>query len=231
MNPNPIVDKIRKLLALANSSNEHEAALAAAHAQRLLSEHNLAMADIGTEQLPPSAEKVETVAAKSLPKWIRQLSAGVCTAFDCQAIHHPALGRMTFIGVGADVQIAAYAFGYLEHALRRLCSNYMQQHAGSRIAARDREMLRQSYYLGAVSAVNRQLQEQRARTPVTPGALVQVKEGLISKAMEELGPIRTVRGRRSFVSAHAYSQGESDGRNVHLRKGVAGGRGHGELPE
>ena len=31
-----VIEKVRKLLALSNSSNEHEAALAAAHAQRLL---------------------------------------------------------------------------------------------------------------------------------------------------------------------------------------------------
>jgi hypothetical protein len=31
-----IIERVRKLLALSSSSNEHEAALAAAHAQRLL---------------------------------------------------------------------------------------------------------------------------------------------------------------------------------------------------
>jgi hypothetical protein len=138
---------------------------------------------------------------------------------------------MTFIGVGADVQIAAYAFGYLEHALRRLCSNYMKQHAGSGVGTREREMVRQSYYLGAVSTITTQLREQRVRTPVTPGALVPVKEGLIRKAMDELGPIRTIRGRTSYVSAHAYSQGQSDGKSVHLRKGVSGGRGPDGLPQ
>lgn len=51
----PIIEKIKKLLALANSSNEHEAALAAGHAQRLLSEHNLAMADIDATHKPDIA--------------------------------------------------------------------------------------------------------------------------------------------------------------------------------
>ena len=44
---NPIVDKIRKLMALSKSSNEHEAALAAQRCQELLAEHNLSMAEIG----------------------------------------------------------------------------------------------------------------------------------------------------------------------------------------
>ena len=79
----PIIEKIKKLLALANSSNEHEAALAAGHAQRLLSEHNLAMADIEASHKPDSADRVETTVSRTLSKWLRHLSAGVSTAFDC----------------------------------------------------------------------------------------------------------------------------------------------------
>ncbi|MEI6213543.1 MAG: DUF2786 domain-containing protein [Desulfuromonadales bacterium] len=225
MEPNPIIEKIRKLLALANSTNEHEAALAAAHAQRLLSEHNLAMADIDTKQAPQTADIVETTAAKTLPKWVRNLSAGVCNAFDCQAIHHPAQGRMTFIGVGADVQIASYTFAYLDKTVRRLCSGFMKHHVSDNLPNRNRELLRQSYYLGAVSTINTQLTQQKVQTPITPGALVPVKQGLIRKAMNELGPIRTVHGRRSYIDTHAYSKGQEDGGNISIRKGVTGSRG------
>jgi len=223
MGTRPIIERIRKLLALADSSNEHEAALAAAHAQRLLSLHNLAMADIEANQRPESADKVETPVAKTLPKWVRNLSAGVCSAFDCQGIHHPAQGKMTFIGVGVDVQIAAYTFAYLERTVRKLCAGYMKQYGSDSVTSRNRELMRQSYYLGAVSTIATQLAKQKAETPVTPGALVPIKEGLIKKALNELGPIRTVRGRKSFINPHAYNQGQSDGRNVSIHKGVAAG--------
>jgi len=187
METNPIIEKIRKLLALANSCNEHEAALAASHAQRLLSEHNLAMADIESEQKPQSADKVEATVSKTLPKWVRYLSAGVCTAFDCQAIHHPALGKMTFIGVGADVQVAAYTFVYLDKTVRKLCSSYIKHHVNDGTPNRQRELMRQSYYLGAVSTITGRLREQKVQTPITPGALVPIKAGLIKKAMSEMG--------------------------------------------
>lgn len=225
MESKPIIEKIRKLLALANSTNEHEAALAAAHAQRLLSEHNLAMSDISMKQTPRTADKVETTVAKSLPKWLSNLSAGVCTAFDCQAIHHPAQGKMTFIGVGADVQIASYTFVYLDKTVRSLCSCFMKQHVTGNLPNRNRELMRQSYYLGAVSTINSQLLQQKVQTPITPGALVPVKQGLIKKAMSELGPIRTARSRKSYINTHAYSKGQEDGKNVIVHKGVAGGSG------
>ena len=205
---------------MANSCNEHEAALAAAHVQRILSAHNLAMADITAKDRPGKADRIETDVARSLPKWVRHLSAGVSSAFDCQAIHHPATGKMTFIGVGADVQVAVYTFTYLERTVRKLCTGYMKQHVVTAIDARQRELLRQSYYLGAVSTVTSLLQDQKKQTPVTPGALVPVKEGLIRKAMNEMGPVRQMHSRRSYINSSAYSQGQTDGQQICIQKGV-----------
>lgn len=216
------IEKIRKLLALANSSNEHEAALAAGHAQRLLSEHNLAMADIEAAHKPDRADKVETAVSKSLPKWVRHLSAGVSSAFDCQAIHHPATGRMTFIGVGSDAQVAAYTFTFLDRTVRKLCGTYMKQCGGSTTTSRHRELMRQSYYLGAVSTITARLMEQKVQTPVTTGALVPVKEGLIRQAMNEIGTIRTMHSRRSYVNSDAYSSGQTDGGQVGIHHGISG---------
>ncbi len=220
MEPSPIIEKIKKLLALANSSNEHEAALAAAHAQRLLSEHNLGMADIQATHKPDSAERVELQSSKTLPKWLRHLSAGVCSAFDCQAVHHPATAKLTFIGVGADAPVAAYTFEYLERTIRRLCSDYMKQHAVNSIPARHRELRRQSYYLGAVSTVSSRLTEQKCCTPVTSSALVPVKEALIRQTMSQIGPIRTMHSRRSYINADAYTKGQDDGRQMGIHRGL-----------
>ena len=216
----PIIEKIKKLLALANSSNEFEAALAAAHAQRLLSAHNLAMADIEGSHKPDKADKIEIEATKTLPKWFRHLSAGVSNAFDCQVIHQPSKGTMSFIGVGADAHIAAYTFTYLVRTVKKLCSTYMKSHVSHRITGRNRELLRQSYYLGLVTTINDRLREQKVCTPVTPGALVPVKEALIRQTMNEIGNLRTVHSRRSYVHSGAYLKGQNDGSKVSIHKGV-----------
>ncbi len=220
MKTTPIIDKIKKLLALANSSNEFEAALAAAHAQRLLSEHNLGMADIEPSPKPEKADKVEVKATKTLPKWVRHLSAGVCNAFDCQAIHNPATGIMTFIGVGSDAQVAAYTFAYLDRTVRKLCSAYMSHHVSDKLSGRSRELRRQSYYLGAISTITKRLREQKVYSPVTPGALVLVKEALIKQTMNEFGSLRTMHSRRSYLHSDTYLQGQNDGRQVGIHKGL-----------
>ncbi|MCK9365258.1 MAG: DUF2786 domain-containing protein [Syntrophales bacterium] len=216
----PIIEKIKKLLALSNSSNEFEAALAAAHAQRLLSEHNLGMADIEASHKPDKADKIEMETTKTLAKWVRHLSAGVCNAFDCQAVHNATKGILTFIGVGEDAQVAAYTFAYLDRTVRKLCSTYMKSHVSDTITGRKRELRRQSYYLGAVSTITIRLGEQKVRTPVTPGALVPLKETLIKQTMNEFGNVRTMHSRRSYINSDAYSKGQNDGRQVGIHQGV-----------
>jgi hypothetical protein len=218
----PIIEKIKKLLALADSSNEHEAALAAGHAQRLLAEHNLAMTDIEAAHQPDKADTVETSVPRSLPKWLRHLCSGVSSAFDCQAVHHPATGKMTFIGVGADLQVAVYTFTYLERTVRMLCSCYMKLHANNAVTNRHRELMRQSYFLGAVTTITTRLREQQVQTPINTGALVPVKEGLIRQAMSEIGKIRTMHSRKSYINSSAYNCGQADGKAIGLRHGVTG---------
>jgi hypothetical protein len=127
---------------------------------------------------------------------------------------------MTFIGVGADARIAAYTFSYLYSTVRKLCSSYMKNHVNDTTINRHRELMRQSYYLGVVSTITSRLREQKIQTPITPGALVTIKEGLIKKAMFEMGPTRTVRSRKSYVNSHAYSKGRQDGQQVGIHKGI-----------
>jgi len=124
--------------------------------------------------------------------------------------------------VGADVQIAAYTFTYLNRTVRKLCGVYMKRHAGSSIANRHRELLRQSYYLGAVSTITARLREQRVQTPVTSSALVPVKEGLIRQAMNEIGAVRTLHSRRSYINSDAYARGQTDGGQVGFNHGITG---------
>ena len=49
-----IIDRVNKLLALATSANEYEASAAAAKAQEILTEHNLGLEDIKTDQKSPA---------------------------------------------------------------------------------------------------------------------------------------------------------------------------------
>ena len=94
------------------------------------------MADIEASHKPNKADKIELEATKTLPKWVRHLSAGVCNAFDCQAVHNATKGILTFIGVGEDAQVAAYTFTYLDRTIRKLCSTYMKRDVSDTITGK-----------------------------------------------------------------------------------------------
>lgn len=49
---------------------------------------------------------------------------------------------MIFIGVGVDVQVAAYIFAYLYRTVRNLCRNYIKHHFNNSVTIRHCELMR-----------------------------------------------------------------------------------------
>ncbi len=224
-----IIERVRKLLALSNSSNEHEAALAAAHAQRLLAEHNLAMSELDLQD--EGAGEVELKVAKTVPKWLSSLFATVANAFDCFPIVTTTsdCSRLRFIGVGEDPAVASCTVQSLLQALRRLASLSQRSYEArnGRLAASDRQRIRSSYLLGGVHGVRQALAVQKVQTPTTSTALVPVKDALIRQYREEnFGQLRTRRSRSSTVYADAFQQGTLDGAQLQLKPATE----HTELP-
>lgn len=206
-----IVDKIRKLLALGASSNPHEAALAVNHAQRLLAAHNLEMADIQDKPDRADVAKLETV--KVRPKWQRIISGCTASAFGCVSIN--STGAVSFIGVGADPEIASYTYSYLVGEVKRLSKAFVKG------INQDRETHKRSYCMGAADSIAEALQQMAKDTPVTPGALVPVRDALIEATTKEIFPdLRTQLPKTSIVFSRAYTQGLKDGANIQIRKGV-----------
>lgn len=215
-----VIEKVRKLLALSNSSNQHEAALAAAHAQRLLAEHNLAMSELEVRE--EGAGEVAIEVAKTVPKWLASLFATVANGFDCFPIvtTSDSCSRLRFIGVGEDPAVACCTLQYLMQELRRLASAYLRagEETQGRLPTADRQRVRSSYLLGGAQGVRQALAAQKAQTPTTSTALVPVKDALIKQYREQqIGAIRVQRSRRSTVLSAAFQQGRSDGAALQIR--------------
>jgi hypothetical protein len=181
-----IIDRIRKLLSLAKSDNEHEAANAAAKAQELLSQYNLSMSDIPTDDDGKvRADTARSRTRQRLEKWAKALACLTAKAFDC-AYYHSLDGNTCFVGVGADQEVCAWTYGYLYKTLLRMGSKHMQTPRCRRLrSSRSKALARESYLLGVVYAVSDRLEAQRLRTPVTSQDLVPVKEAAIREAMPD----------------------------------------------
>lgn len=175
-----LIDRVRKLLNLATSTNEHEAAAAATKAHALLAEYNLTLADVGEEARASSATKSRTKTRKKLECWAYDLAKYVSEAFDCD-YYHRGDGQTTFIGVGADAEVCAWTFGYLYKTLLRMASTYMRDKWYYTNTAQ--RQMRASYLLAATIIVGKRLREQKRTAPVNSDALVLVKAEAVRAAM------------------------------------------------
>ncbi|GAB3225447.1 DUF2786 domain-containing protein [Pseudaeromonas pectinilytica] len=112
-----ILDKIKKLMALAGSSNPHEAANALRKAQILMREHQLSESDV---ELSDIAEHSATLAnpSKAQPKWSSNLMVMIQKAFGITCYFNPGLRRCFFVGYQDRAEIAAYCYTVLARQLK-----------------------------------------------------------------------------------------------------------------
>lgn len=119
------LQKIKKCLALAKSTNPHEAAAGLRQAQKLMAEFG-----VNDDDVALSAVRTTTCTTRtnSQPRWEVLLAATISSAFGCETMWTrsgkwvtwaDAGGRMVhkcevvFIGVGSAAQIAGYAWDVL----------------------------------------------------------------------------------------------------------------------
>lgn len=179
-----ILDKVRKLLKLSESSNANEAAAAAAKAQQLIDEYNLSAALLAVETDQPEdnepidIEDKPLYQQKQLRTWIYALAEAIANCNSCQIYH--AKGAIELVGRKSDAEKVRYLFGYLVHETERLC---------------DRDGLgcgrtwRNNYRLGVVDTIKSKLKEQhrafkdQAREQVSSDSLALVK---VDKALARI---------------------------------------------
>jgi len=128
MTNSDVASKIRKLLALSSSPNEHEAANAAAKARELLAKHNLALADLPLAEKEQAATDVQKhcIQLKRLrtPSWVKRLFWGLARVFDVRVIYTTGtrlhMPEITVLGIIADIEAFSATFEYLADQIEKL---------------------------------------------------------------------------------------------------------------
>lgn len=232
MTKEEVLSKVRKLFDLSRSPNENEAALAAAKAREFLSRYNLSMADLPVDEITGVIEAAQTSVwvGSIVRNWVKGLLIHVARGFDCAHVVRRRNGSdpiLTFIGTGADAEVAAYAFQFLYRELNRLADGSLpklrRENRGWSAA-----QLRYAYLDGAVKRLGERFQEQTETIKTTERDrckdLVVAKEHVIRKYIErEFANIRTEYGKRRIVAANAFEKGYRDAGAItlHHALGVA----------
>ena len=214
-----IEDRIRKLLALAGSQNENEAAVVAEKAQALMLRYGIEMATVaaaGGERLAVD----EHVLDGKVDPWRRMLAAAVGCAAGGRVVWAPggngrSQGNIFFYGPAGAVGGMVELSRYLEAQLVVISAATTASRRERRVHGRT---WRNSFLLGAVARIGQRLEARRVETSETGDntrALVLVKTA-VDREIERRHPELQSSGYRASVARSAYDAGSHAGKHVDL---------------
>jgi hypothetical protein len=150
-----IIERVRKLLELANNNtNVHEAANAAAQAQVLMSRFEIGEAMLGAET-DTIEEQIEAdvlyAGGNKASTWRGQLAVPLCEVNSCGVYRSG--GDLRIFGRPSDASKVRYLFAYVAREIERLCKE-----AAAERGAPGRTWCN-SFKLGASSEIGRRLRE------------------------------------------------------------------------
>ncbi|MDF1613969.1 DUF2786 domain-containing protein [Desulfurivibrio dismutans] len=240
----PVLNKIEKLLALAGSVNEHEAALAMAKAGELMRRHNLDRRRGRPDSTGPEAQEgydclvISTGRRRSPPHHLH-LTALLQDFFYVKTISYSLYSAahdqrhrvLELLGRRENLAVAEYVFHFLEDRLARLWQQH-RKHTGA--AGQEKN----SYCIGVLNGLREKLQRQESDAPpqrraddelpadawtpaVTCSSLVCNSDPELQYFLQERYPhLRTVRGRGRRLYSASYEAGQSEGRQLIIHKGL-----------
>ncbi|HEX7671708.1 MAG TPA: DUF2786 domain-containing protein [Polyangiaceae bacterium] len=219
--PTPILERIAKLLSLAESSNEHEAQSAMNAAQRLMLKHNIQEV---TRGLSEACSFRHLGHATGRVSEAERLLANILSEHffvDCiwVPVWRPDVGKrgsvLEICGRLENLEMAEYVYAFLLNTASRL----WKEHRRAERLPGNRD--RRAYVAGVVSGFRKQLEEQARR---------HAAEGLVWVGDAEIG--RYFRGRHPHVrwtrhvssrNSRAHQSGVEAGRRIVLHRGVKQG--------
>lgn len=127
------IEKIKKLLALAKSTNPNEAAIAMNQAIKLMAKHNINNNDIRLSEIKEHVTKSAPSNANKPPKYFGILIKIISLAFGCHAYLTVVNNkrRVSFYGFRERPQLAAYTFDILSTQLVKARKLFLSQQNGN----------------------------------------------------------------------------------------------------
>jgi hypothetical protein len=131
-----ILEKIKKCLALAGSSNPHEAETAWRQARKLMESHKLEMLDVQASEVNTTS----SYAGKRPPFWLLSLAQACAKAFSCSLITRSSIhdSQVVFIGTGNASEFCEYAFTVLQTQLKFARTGYVATLSRCKLATKRR---------------------------------------------------------------------------------------------
>ncbi len=220
------LDKVHKLLALAQSPNEHEAQNAMAKAHEFLLKHNLSLLDVQTEG-NYICKQIGEVGRRNPAKSI--ISAIISKFFFVEAIwtfgynqHEDRSGQVLEIyGTPENVEMAEYVYDYLQNIPELLWAEYKRREKIS--GNRHRRTFIYGLLDGFYNKLDSRFTENQSKELVWTG------DPRLKQFYRRRNPrIARSSSRYSHSCQDTYDSGMTQGKNLVINKGIHG-KGNGEV--
>lgn len=219
-----VLEKIRRLLALSHSSNEHEAALAAAKAQELLFKYNLSANDVPGESVRREDFERQFIDVGNGATWRIRLIHAVSKYNFGKVIVLDRIGKLALIAEPHNAEVILYIYQYVRNEIDRLADEAWA--AQGKVG--NARSWKGSFRLGAVQAVADQLKAQRGESEQADDnsrALVLAKDTALAEKVRELYPLLRKNRSSPRIDSSGWAAGKRAGENISIRRGVKSGGG------
>jgi hypothetical protein len=213
-----VIERIKKLLRLAQSANEHESRLALERAFEIAARHQV---DVAGLELDEETERV-------IHEWFRvgfritllqRRVLGIVQAFFNVSLCRSA-ERIVFVGTGTDIAIAWYVYEFLVGEGKRHLSIFIDTQRA--IGLRSTKRKREAFIQGFVYGVSTQLQKRRDQILVEDSKFAIVlagQEQAREEHLTEVVPRRQAEVRKlKSVNVDALMQGFLQGKQTEIRQ-------------
>lgn len=218
-------DKIRKLLALAKSPEEHEARAALLKARQLMAEHKLTEEELrDVERQQVKDVRTGITCSKRRNPWIVNLSAVIGENYCCKGYRTHTTGQQTqtigFIGLEDDVEVCVEVFKYAVDcvlaeikSLKRECKDL---ELPPTFTTRRCDSFGYGFVQGCSEAFSRQEEEHKEEW-----GLVLVMPQEVEDAAQHLGHQPFKARAQEGLSASAYYRGLERGKEFNPNRRLA----------
>ncbi|WP_231409636.1 DUF2786 domain-containing protein [Ralstonia solanacearum] len=224
MDRNTAIDKIKKCLALGQSSNPHEAAAAMRQAQKMMAAYGVSEDELLAAGVTEQWEK--SGATRTPARYEVALASMIAAAFGCELVFASRLsgsvtiqGGYVFIGVAVTSDVAGYSYRVLFRQLRRARTDFIKT-ALKRCGPKNKTARADLFCEGWVLSVREMVEAM-----VPPESHTKAVEAYM-RANYAVTKSITPRHRqpgRHVSPVGDYAQGFRTGRSATLHRGVGSG--------
>lgn len=207
-----VLEKVKKLLQLSQSSNVHEAEAATLKANEILLRHNLSFVNssddepLYLERLLPRKRKdsklmaIYEILRHFIVRPVLSQGKGVC----CLEVS----------GTKTNVELAQYVANFLDRELDDLWLKAKKEFRLSGLKARN------SFYLGVASGFDMKMKSMKEKFSDTDRRALRVIEGELDQKVARIYRRLSSSSSSNSIDGKAHSLGHESGKSLTIRKGV-----------